>query len=539
MADIFSFSLSKPATPAERLGQRDWSNQELSDFYRAVAMLNQAGIAVHTDRGLTDEGEPWVGFCRVDGEVFIHFCRLDGRYLLDSPALDRPLLGNSFSALIDRFIERAAPAAAPNVVAFRQNKVLLHPAALLTILVWTLYVTASQHGSPLQAGELSPDDLLAALNPAAQADDTGMALLTADGHSSDDGAGTRGAAAKAADGKGIETKGLDGAGGDKSLVRLFAQLEAQAHGQAGNIAAVQLLAAISLLALGAHSGAEAEAPEASTTPMLAGMGMAPALLQLEAPEARSDGAAEMAPEAPAAVATVDAAKTASAIVVDAVLPGALPALLVRFDGAALGGLDMGAASHEHAATAEPTPSPDEGGAAAAPAVASTAMVAPAVVIAAVPPAPKAEPLPLSFSAVTDKIDFTELASYRVDGIDVFSSIDLDKAGTIVLTRAPGDDDAAPGLIVVEAPQLEPVHDQPGSNMMAYDDAARRFVEHFITHGGDVELVASANEVLLIDVTAFDEVTDHAFARSWVLADGGVVSTIGHFEMFAGFDMLLA
>jgi len=41
------------------------------------------------------------------------------------------------------------------------------------------------------------------------------------------------------------------------------------------------------------------------------------------------------------------------------------------------------------------------------------------------------------------------------------------------------------------------------------------------------------------MTAFDESTDHAYARSWVLADGGIVSTIGHFDMFAEFAMVSA
>jgi hypothetical protein len=37
----------------------DWNQQELSDFYRVESALLQGGLSVTTDRGISDEGDPW------------------------------------------------------------------------------------------------------------------------------------------------------------------------------------------------------------------------------------------------------------------------------------------------------------------------------------------------------------------------------------------------------------------------------------------------------------------------------------------------
>ena len=62
----------------------DWSQQELAEFYRVESALIRAGIRVGTDRGMSDENEPWFCFYRSDdGEVVIHFARIDGEYELE------------------------------------------------------------------------------------------------------------------------------------------------------------------------------------------------------------------------------------------------------------------------------------------------------------------------------------------------------------------------------------------------------------------------------------------------------------------------
>lgn len=131
----------------------DWTNQELADLFRVKRLLNAAGVVCDIDRGLTDEGDPWCIFCSEDGEVFIHFCRIDGLYLLDSPSIQKPLRGMDFNALVSDFTNRAIPKAQADtsqdterrVLKFqRGGKVRLHPSALLSALIWTLYLASEE-----------------------------------------------------------------------------------------------------------------------------------------------------------------------------------------------------------------------------------------------------------------------------------------------------------------------------------------------------------------------------------------------------------
>ncbi len=71
----------------------DWSQQELAEFYRVEAASIQAGLRLSLDRGVTDEVDPWLVFCREDGEVFLHFARIDGSYVIVSDMVGEPLVG--------------------------------------------------------------------------------------------------------------------------------------------------------------------------------------------------------------------------------------------------------------------------------------------------------------------------------------------------------------------------------------------------------------------------------------------------------------
>ena len=80
----------------------DWSDQELAEFYRVEASLIRANIPIETDRGRSDEGDPWFVFCNANtGEIIVHFARFDGTYLVASPALDGCARGRDFRALIE------------------------------------------------------------------------------------------------------------------------------------------------------------------------------------------------------------------------------------------------------------------------------------------------------------------------------------------------------------------------------------------------------------------------------------------------------
>ena len=80
---------------------RDWTQQETAEFYRVESALIQAGVQLESDRGVSDEGDPWFIFCRADnGEVFIHFARIDGYYVVDGVAFESPARGRDFGDLI-------------------------------------------------------------------------------------------------------------------------------------------------------------------------------------------------------------------------------------------------------------------------------------------------------------------------------------------------------------------------------------------------------------------------------------------------------
>jgi len=153
----------------------DWSNQELADLFRVKRLLNAAGVVCDIDRGLTDEGDPWCVFCDDGGEVFIHFSRIDRFYILDSPSVQKPLRGVDFNALVSDFTNRVVPKAQADasddrerrVLHFHRNgKVRLHPSALLSALIWTLFlaseelvlVTDAKEPDPSQDDTVGTDD---------------------------------------------------------------------------------------------------------------------------------------------------------------------------------------------------------------------------------------------------------------------------------------------------------------------------------------------------------------------------------------------
>src|SRR5215831_17724327 len=128
----------------------DWSQRELAEFYRVEAALVNSGIQLSTDRGLTDEGDPWFIFCRKDNdEVIIHFARIGGEYVIVSNLSDGVVRGRNFAALVGELLHshsNVLPKANPH-----RQTVYLHPAALLAALIVTAYVKSGEMNS-------GPDD---------------------------------------------------------------------------------------------------------------------------------------------------------------------------------------------------------------------------------------------------------------------------------------------------------------------------------------------------------------------------------------------
>src|SRR6218665_1422471 len=121
---------------------RDWSQQELAQFYRVEWALSQAGIGVETERGLSDEGDPWFAFCRVsDAEVVIHIAREGDTYLLAGFLSDRVQRGNDFSELVERLL---AEHPAKSIDKRGQGNVVMHPATMLALLISIAFLQSNE-----------------------------------------------------------------------------------------------------------------------------------------------------------------------------------------------------------------------------------------------------------------------------------------------------------------------------------------------------------------------------------------------------------
>jgi hypothetical protein len=97
---------SSTVWPADvRFRGRDWSYHELGHFHRLVTVLWNSGLSLETDRGVTDEGEPWFVFCDSNSDVFAHFARIGGQYVVCGPCLDRSLTGPVLRDLLEHFVE--------------------------------------------------------------------------------------------------------------------------------------------------------------------------------------------------------------------------------------------------------------------------------------------------------------------------------------------------------------------------------------------------------------------------------------------------
>lgn len=138
---------------------RDWDNAELAQFYRVEAALRQAGIFVETQRGLTDEGDPWFVFCREDSDdVFLHIARIDGHYVAASPSMPSPLWRRKFQELLDELV-RDNPIIMPVQNRRPSTELYVHPSTMLIAAVAALFyknapLRGDEHGeNPLRQSE--------------------------------------------------------------------------------------------------------------------------------------------------------------------------------------------------------------------------------------------------------------------------------------------------------------------------------------------------------------------------------------------------
>jgi hypothetical protein len=136
VAQVISLFLKTPSP------SRDWTQQETAEFYRVESSLIQAGVQLESDRGVSDEGDPWFVFCRADnGEVFIHFARIDGFYMVDGVSFETPARGRDFAALVRSLLSQYPLATAR---ARNSSNIFVHPAALLIALVGAAFFQTSE-----------------------------------------------------------------------------------------------------------------------------------------------------------------------------------------------------------------------------------------------------------------------------------------------------------------------------------------------------------------------------------------------------------
>lgn len=121
--------------PTKRVA--DWSQEEIAELYRIEHALVQARFTLETDRGLSDEGDPWFVFCKGDGEVLVHITRSDEGYFLYGLGLLQPLRGRVIGELSKSFVNQI-----PLNVTVRRNegtKLFVHPAATLAIIIAMIF----------------------------------------------------------------------------------------------------------------------------------------------------------------------------------------------------------------------------------------------------------------------------------------------------------------------------------------------------------------------------------------------------------------
>jgi hypothetical protein len=121
--------------------KRDWSQQEIAEFYRVESALIRAGIRIGSDRGISDEGDPWFVFFRAeDGEVVIHLARIDGEYVLAGSAYQDIARGADFNALVHNLIANHPLVRSNNDK--KSSNILMHPAAMLIAIIGTAFFKA-------------------------------------------------------------------------------------------------------------------------------------------------------------------------------------------------------------------------------------------------------------------------------------------------------------------------------------------------------------------------------------------------------------
>ena len=85
-----------------------WPRGDLACLYLVAHVLRRGcGVALETESGVSDEGEPWFVLCHAESaDVIAHFARIGGTYIVCIPFLNNLLSGRTMRSLVGRFLER-------------------------------------------------------------------------------------------------------------------------------------------------------------------------------------------------------------------------------------------------------------------------------------------------------------------------------------------------------------------------------------------------------------------------------------------------
>jgi len=529
----------------------DWINQELADLYRVEALLVQAGIRISTGRGLTDENEPWFVFCRNDGEVFVHLARINGAYLLDSPGLGTLLEGSDFASLIDRFVQQVAARNEPdsNVVRFRpqmlhDRTVRLHPAVMLAALVWSLYLASDDLIGTAEAAESLAADGGSIPQNIMDIGKNGAAFELdvdfAEGHlpSPETLTTLHGASLIAPSSSDRQTVSF------QESLRVQQNLDARGLGIAQPTPAVlsqAITASLAVIAFG--YGFNGTHSVTGLTSVATDKAVATLHLLLEQlADAKPSPFVVEADGSPIELAANTTDKTE--------VPDVTMKLTLQDNGLYKAPISTSADEETAHATASEKTVPviiqgDDN--VSAKSVGKTVSLethdkAPAETHVTVVTTPKV------YTDSQKLISFVSEYSgpfihYSIDGVAVSATLDEKDLDKVLLQISDVESGSATdqGSTPVNLPIVLIAEQQGksggGGNFAIYDDQAKKFVHDFIVDAGSIEMLQVSNELMLVDMTAIDEPTDHAFVRSWLTDDGHVISTIGHYQVFMDYGFV--
>ena len=508
-----------------------WRNQELADLYRTQRILALAGITTKVDRGLTDEGDPWFVFMDSLNEVFVHFSRIDGRYLVTSLMQEKPVWGDSLHDLVSEFSKQVqpvaqTPGAGRNVVSIAgrsRNAVLIHPAAALAALVWSIYlmsddlvaatpmVTADAPDAAAEAptadlaGNLA-DNLANDLHILPEVSQKALQVLSdpeftkqvADPYAGRDNSGA--ALQMAALSTGISMKAV---GLSLSLVALSVGLplletseDAESDTAQNQLSIAQLYTLIT------------RAKEAALSVLIA--------TQDEQQQHASQ--TEHLIDDIRAQNAVDPTDDTQNIETSAEFAELVHSIATSYETE----IQTILALKQAAAARQPQQAETDAAASADNTAGPEAAAVPAQTVSTLKPVQDTSLADNSFLLRFD----TAFESFTLTSLDVIAQTELAELMTVNTTTAD-----------IIAPLTTP---HVATNKFdAFDQEARMFLDFLLRTYSDIKVVSLPTEIIFIHVDAFElaDVDHPIYAKSWSFDDGGVISTIGLKSDMAQFDLI--